>query len=79
MIAGAWLSVSPRVLGYADDGAALANALIVGAATVVLAGIRFAGANDLAVSWLNLVVGVAVVVLELVSASATMLESRVVR
>jgi hypothetical protein len=93
------------VLGYADDGAALANALIVGALIVVLAAIRFAGADDLAASWLNLVaggwtifsawilgfgdrhdavwnnviVGVAVVVLALISASATTLESRVVR
>jgi SPW repeat len=104
-IAGAWLFVSAWVLGYADDRAALANALIVGAVIVVLAGIRFAGTDDLAASWVNLVaggwtffsawilgfgdrpdavwnnviVGVAVVVLALISASATTLESRVVR
>ncbi len=105
VIAGVWLFVSAWVLGYDDDGAALANALIVGALIAVLAGIRFAGADDLAPSWLNLVaggwtffsawilgfgnlhdavwnnviVGVIVVVLALVSASATTLESRVAR
>jgi hypothetical protein len=57
VIAGVWLFVSAWVLGYDDDGAALANALIVGALIAVLAGIRFAGADDLAPSWLNLVAG----------------------
>jgi hypothetical protein len=105
-LAGAWLFASAWVLDYADDGAALANALIVGAIIVVLAAIRFAGAyENLLPSWLNIVaggwtffspwllgfadrsdavwnnvlVGTVVVMLALVSASATTLHGRLDR
>lgn len=41
--AGAWLILSPFVLGYADAGAALANDVVVGALIVVLAGVALVG------------------------------------
>jgi hypothetical protein len=105
-VAGAWLFASAWALGYADNGAALTNAVIVGALVVMLAAMRFAGASDeLWPSWLNVVaggwtffsawilgfgdrsdavwnnviVGVVIIVLALISASATTRETRVER
>jgi len=59
IIAGAWLFISAWVLGYSDNGTALANAVIVGAIVVILALIRFGGAHAQALpSWLNVIAGV---------------------
>jgi SPW repeat len=106
VIAGAWLFISSWVLGYANDGWALANALLAGAVIVVLAAIRMTGANQSVVlgwlalvaggwtffsSWIlgfgdradavwnNVIVGVVVVMMALISASASALDGRVHR
>jgi hypothetical protein len=59
VLAGIWLIISPFALGFTPLPAALWNTLIVGIVVVVFAGIR-AGNPALypALSWLNLLLGV---------------------
>jgi hypothetical protein len=58
VVAGLWLIAAPWVLSYGTD-AAIWNDVIVGAALVVLAGIRVAMPRRLAaLSWVNVVIGI---------------------
>ncbi len=41
MVLGAWLAISPWILGFTDSGPATRNALIVGVAVAVLSGSTF--------------------------------------
>lgn len=57
ILAGLWLLASPLAIAY--GAGARWNALLVGAAVVLLAGVRAAGAEHAAVlSWLNMLLGV---------------------
>lgn len=58
VLVGVWVMLSPFVLGFADSPAALWNALVVGAAVVVLAAIRAAGRGTAVLSMIVLALGV---------------------
>src|SRR5438045_2291099 len=64
VLAGIWLIISPWVLGFNDMAmsAALWSTLLSGMAVLVLAGIRLATTGTEGLSWLNLLVGVWLIV-----------------
>lgn len=58
MVAGLWLIAAPWILAYGIN-AAIWNDVLIGAALVVLAGIRVAMPGRLAaLSWVNVVIGI---------------------
>ncbi len=58
VLAGIWLIISPWVLGFNDLQAAFWNTLLVGIAVLVLAAIRLATTGTPGLSWINLILGV---------------------
>jgi hypothetical protein len=58
LIAGIWLIISPWLLGYYGLPVALWGTLLVGIAVVVLAVIRMATTGTVGLSWLNLFLGI---------------------
>ncbi|MGQ9425586.1 SPW repeat protein [Gilvimarinus sp. F26214L] len=58
VVAGLWLVVAPWLLGYVEVAPAFWNDVLVGAAVVVLAGVRMIRpARMVSLSWINLVLG----------------------
>ncbi len=71
IIAGIWLVISPWIFAYAT-GAGEWNSIIVGIIVAVLAAIRAFGAYDAAwMSWVNVVLGIWVVIAPFVFGYAT--------
>lgn len=68
MIFGAWLIVSPYILGYASSQARWQQAA-AGAVILILAGIRFMAPHIQWVSWVNALIGVWMIVAPFTSAS----------
>lgn len=57
MVVGAWLAISPWILGFADSGPATRNALIVGIAVAVLSGSTFLIYHVIE-EWIDVVLGI---------------------
>jgi hypothetical protein len=76
VFAGIWLIVSPWVLGFAGRGVPLWDALLVGVAVAVLALIRLRTPGATGLSWINLFLGIWLIlspfVLGFTTASAAM-------
>lgn len=62
ILAGAWLILTPFVLGF-DYSAQFWNTLIVGAATIVFAAVRLVRPQSIWPSWVNAALGVWLAVL----------------
>jgi len=63
VLAGLWILISPWVVGFQMVNSALTNNVLFGIAITVLAAIRFFGAFDLAaLSWINALLGVWVLI-----------------
>lgn len=58
---GAWMLASPWVLGYADNSAAVMNALVLGA-ILVLEELLELGTHETAEEWIDLAAGIWLVV-----------------
>lgn len=58
VLAGIWLIISPWVLGFNDLQVAFWDTLLVGIAVLVLAAIRLATTGTQGLSWINLILGV---------------------
>jgi hypothetical protein len=56
LLAGLWLILSPWVSGYADNGGAVTNSIMVGIVIAILAAARQAGAAT-GWSWVNAILG----------------------
>lgn len=58
IVLGAWLVISPFILGYSGNGAALWNDIIFGVVILLLAWARVANPGGAtALSWINAVIG----------------------
>ena len=57
MVLGAWLAMSPWILGFTDSDGATRNALIVGIAIAVLSGSTFLIYNAIE-EWIDAVLGI---------------------
>ncbi len=58
VLAGIWLIISPWVLGFVLAPAAFWSTLLVGIAVLVLAAIRLATTGTSGLSWVNLLLGI---------------------
>jgi hypothetical protein len=58
VLAGIWLIISTWVLGFAVVQPALWNTLLVGIVVLVLAAIRLGTTGTTGVSWINLILGI---------------------
>jgi len=58
VLAGIWLIISSWLLGFADLETAFWSTLLAGIAVLVLAAIRLATTDTPGLSWLNLLVGI---------------------
>ncbi len=56
MVLGAWLAISPWILGFTDNDAATRNALIIGIAVAVLSGSTFLIYHVIE-EWIDVVLG----------------------
>jgi SPW repeat-containing protein len=61
MVLGAWLAISPWILGFTDNGAATRNAVIIGIAIAVLSGSTFLIYNAIE-EWIDAVLGIWLIV-----------------
>jgi hypothetical protein len=57
MVLGAWLAMSPWILGFTDNSPATRNALIVGIAVAVLSGSTFLIYNVIE-EWIDVILGI---------------------
>ncbi len=57
MVLGAWLAISPWILGFTDNGPATRNALIVGVAVAVLSGSTFL-VYHIIEEWIDVALGI---------------------
>jgi hypothetical protein len=58
LLAGIWLIISSWVLGFSGVPVAVGNAVILGIAVLVLAAIRLGTTGTNGISWLNLILGI---------------------
>ena len=76
VLAGIWLIISPWVLGFTDLRVPLWDTLLVGIAVLVLAAIRLGTSGTTGLSWVNLLLGIWLIispfVLGFTAASAAM-------
>ena len=61
MVLGAWLAISPWILGFTDSDGATRNALIVGIAIAVLSGSTFLIYNVIE-EWIDVILGIWLIV-----------------
>lgn len=57
VLAGIWVIISPWVFGYGEHIGAAWNGVIVGIIVVILAAMRFSGAETTWQSWINFILG----------------------
>ena len=62
VLAGIWLIISPWVLGFTDLRVPLWDTLLVGIAVLVLAAIRLGTSGTTGLSWVNLLLGICLII-----------------
>ncbi len=62
ILAGLWVLISPWLFHYNTDTTAMWISVVVGVVIAILAAIRFSGNGPVGLSWINLILGIWVII-----------------